>query len=80
MHGVQPHRESMRFNPTHLNPEGLQDDIASALERGAALASWADPFATGLALLACLCAAVLVATLGLSPVLAFAMCWLVRRL
>ena len=63
------------LNPTTLN---LQDDIASALERAAALASWADPFATALALLACLCAAVLVATLGLSPVLAFAMCWLVR--
>lgn len=55
-----------------------QDDIASALERGAALASWADPFATALALLFCLCAAVLIGALGLSPVLAFAMCWLVR--
>jgi hypothetical protein len=63
----------------HRRPRALpQDDIAAALERAAALASWADPFATALALLACVAAAMLVAALGLSPVLAWGMCWLVR--
>ena len=58
--------------------QNILDEAASFLERGAALATWADPTASALLLLAATAGALAIAALGLHTVLAFLLCWLVR--
>ena len=61
-----------------LKVQNVLDEIASALERGLGVATWADPNASALFLLIAIAGALAVATLGLHTVLAVALCWLVR--
>ena len=61
-----------------LKVQNVLDEIASMLERGMGVVTWADPNASALFLFIAIAGALAIATLGLHTVLAFALCWLVR--
>ncbi len=63
-----------------LTLQNLLDDVATQLERLHACITWQDPSATLLFIAFCACAAMALALLGLSIVMAIACFWLVRLL
>jgi hypothetical protein len=63
-----------------LTLQNLLDDVATQLERLHACITWQDPSATLLFVAFCACAAMALALLGLSIVMATACFWLVRLL
>ena len=58
--------------------QNFLDDVAGTLERAQAALNWRDPTATGFLVLLAGVLVLSIVVLGLSPVVAVILCWMVR--